>query len=222
MSNENARDRVLETAEQLFTERGYAAVTLRDIADALGIRQASLYYHAPGGKAALFVESTQRALDRHHAGLQSAMSEAHGSLRAQLNAAARWLLAQPALNYGRMMRSDMPALDSESAAMLRIAAHRSLIAPLEAAFTPYADAPHVSYLAGAFLSIIEGIHNLPQHYSAVPKSAMADYLIGVLVRGMATESDEPRVISDEVREDFTTEAQRTQRNTERIGAVGED
>ncbi len=189
MSNENARERVLETAEQMFTERGYAAVTLRDIADALGMRQASLYYHAPGGKAALFVASTQRALDRHRDGLEAAIRTAGTDLSAQLRAAARWLLAQPALNYSRMMRSDMPALDDASAAHLRTAAQRSLLAPLEAAFAAHADEPHVSYLAGAFLAIIEAIHNLPQHYSAVPKSAMADYLIGVLVRGMAVEKE---------------------------------
>ena len=37
----DAKQRVMETAETLFMKRGYNAVTLRDIADALGIRQAS-------------------------------------------------------------------------------------------------------------------------------------------------------------------------------------
>ena len=45
-----ARERVLDGAAKLFTERGYAAVTLRDIAAEVGIRHTSLYHHVPGGK----------------------------------------------------------------------------------------------------------------------------------------------------------------------------
>ena len=102
-----ARERVLQQAEQLFGERGYAAVTLRDIAAGLGIRQASLYHHVPGGKEALYVEVTERNLRRHHQGLELALAQA-GGMRAQLRAAARWLLSQPPMNLSRMVRSDSP------------------------------------------------------------------------------------------------------------------
>ncbi len=131
-----ARERVLQAAERLFTERGYAAVTLRDIAEALGIRQASLYYHAPGGKEELFVQVTERGLERHRAGLETAISQAGEELREQLRAAARWLLSQPAMNFARMLRSDMPAIRESEANRLRLIAYQSLIAPLEAAFRP--------------------------------------------------------------------------------------
>ena len=60
-----ARERVQATAERLFAERGYKAVTLRDIAQELGIRQASLYYHFPGGKEELYVTVTERGLQAH-------------------------------------------------------------------------------------------------------------------------------------------------------------
>ncbi|MBZ0309485.1 MAG: TetR/AcrR family transcriptional regulator, partial [Anaerolineae bacterium] len=52
-------------AEHLFAERGYTAVTLRDIAEAVGLRHASLYHHVPGGKEALFIEVTERTMKRH-------------------------------------------------------------------------------------------------------------------------------------------------------------
>jgi len=104
-----ARERVLQQAERLFSERGYAAVTLRDIAVGLGIRQASLYYHAPGGKEALYVEVTERNLRRHHQGLERALRQA-GGMRVQLRAAAHWLLSQPPMNLSRMLRSDLPAI----------------------------------------------------------------------------------------------------------------
>ena len=50
----DSTQRVLDVAERLFMDRGYSAITLRDIADELGMKQASLYYHFPGGKGATF------------------------------------------------------------------------------------------------------------------------------------------------------------------------
>ncbi|GAA0493170.1 TetR family transcriptional regulator [Paractinoplanes deccanensis] len=40
-----AREEILDAAAELFAQRGYAATSTRLIAEAVGIRQASLYYH---------------------------------------------------------------------------------------------------------------------------------------------------------------------------------
>jgi AcrR family transcriptional regulator len=42
---DTARDEVLDAAGELFTTRGYAATSTRQIAEAVGIRQASLYHY---------------------------------------------------------------------------------------------------------------------------------------------------------------------------------
>jgi AcrR family transcriptional regulator len=42
---ETAREEVLDAAGELFTTRGYAATSTREVAEAVGIRQASLYHH---------------------------------------------------------------------------------------------------------------------------------------------------------------------------------
>jgi AcrR family transcriptional regulator len=99
---------VLQIAERLFSERGYAAVTLRDIADELGIRQASLYYHAPDGKEELFVRVTEHSLERHRRGLEKVIVEADSNLREQLQAAARWLLSQPSIDAAIGRARDKP------------------------------------------------------------------------------------------------------------------
>lgn len=39
------RDRILDTALQLFTEKGFDATTLQEIADRLGFTKAAIYYH---------------------------------------------------------------------------------------------------------------------------------------------------------------------------------
>jgi AcrR family transcriptional regulator len=40
-------DRILAVAVALFTERGYAGTSIRDIAERLGITKAAVYYHFP-------------------------------------------------------------------------------------------------------------------------------------------------------------------------------
>ncbi|MGY1839954.1 MULTISPECIES: TetR/AcrR family transcriptional regulator [unclassified Modestobacter] len=40
-----ARDEVLDAAGELFTTRGYTATSTRQVAEAVGIRQASMYHH---------------------------------------------------------------------------------------------------------------------------------------------------------------------------------
>lgn len=45
---ETARDEILDAAAELFTTRGYTNTSTRMIAEAVGIRQASLYHHFAG------------------------------------------------------------------------------------------------------------------------------------------------------------------------------
>lgn len=78
------REGFLEKAEQLFTERGYRAVSIRDIAQACEVSNAALYYHFPS-KEALFRE----VMARHVTGLgrqMAAAGEAFPGPRARLEA----------------------------------------------------------------------------------------------------------------------------------------
>ena len=45
MKNETRKEEIISTAAKLFKERGYSAVTMRDLATAMGIKAASLYNH---------------------------------------------------------------------------------------------------------------------------------------------------------------------------------
>ena len=45
MKPETRKEQIIQTAAELFKEKGYSAVTMRDLAKAMGIKAASLYNH---------------------------------------------------------------------------------------------------------------------------------------------------------------------------------
>lgn len=58
-----SRQRIVGTARTLFVEKGYLGVSMQQIADAAGLRKASLYHHFPS-KEALFAEVLAQEMDR--------------------------------------------------------------------------------------------------------------------------------------------------------------
>ncbi|MEQ8675804.1 MAG: TetR/AcrR family transcriptional regulator [Aggregatilineales bacterium] len=184
----DARERVLNVAGRLFTEKGYKAVRLRDIADELGIKQASLYYHV-SGKEQLFVEVTERGFHTHRKALESAAAEAGDDLKAQLSVMARWLLSQTPLDFGRMFSSDMPSISEEHAHYLMEIGYQSMLMPFENVFKAAQERgeiwlPHITLIAGSFLSIITSIGQIPEPTDYDLAVRRADEMIEVLLMGL--------------------------------------
>ena len=59
------RDRVVDAAVKVFTERGYDGTTMADVAQALGIHKTSLYHYV-SGKEQLLDDAVKRALEALH------------------------------------------------------------------------------------------------------------------------------------------------------------
>lgn len=188
----DSKSRVLDAAEQLFHARGYKAITLRDIAAAVGLNHASLYHHVPGGKEVLFVEVMQRAFARHREHLAAAITDVGPDLRAQLRAAAHWMLSQAPIDLMRIMLADMPALDEAHGRQLSRDAYTAFLQPFEAAFSAAhqrGDIRMISNpitLAGAFLSIVQSAHTAPisAAHTSQSKEDMIDELVDVLLDGL--------------------------------------
>ncbi len=184
------RVRVLEAAEPLFMAYGYNAIALRDIAERLGIKQASLYYHFPQGKEELYVAVAERAFARHQSGLRAALAS-HRTLREQLRAVARWFAGQPGMCLMGMVHADLPALGPAQRAAVTQAANAGLFQPLAGAFEA-AQArgeigAHNPYLlAGAFLALLDGLGIGTAMAAEVPRARMADRVIDLLLDGART------------------------------------
>lgn len=185
-----ARERVLEVAERLFQERGLARVTMRDVADAVGMRQASLYHHAPGGKAQLYREVFERMIDHHREGLERAIGEAGPDLRARLRAVAAWYGSQRPLNFLRMMTSDMPSLGEDEARALAAPAYAALMKPVRDVFVEAAAAGAIvahdpDLLAGSFLAVLDAVaYAEARAYGRADQVAMACTMVDVLLDGL--------------------------------------
>jgi AcrR family transcriptional regulator len=91
------RQQIVDTASQLFSERGYENVTLRAIAEKLGYSHAALYRYFPG-KASLLAEICRDTFDRLAVELDAKQNQTQGP-EAQLLAVSlgfvRFGLAHP-------------------------------------------------------------------------------------------------------------------------------
>lgn len=72
---ENGRTRILDEAARLFLARGYAETTLRDIADAAGVKAGSIYYHFDS-KEELLAEILDQGIERITRTLDEALDTA--------------------------------------------------------------------------------------------------------------------------------------------------
>lgn len=57
------RDKILDVAERLFAEQGFAATSMRDLAQLAGVNVATVYYHC-GSKEQLFLQIYGRLIER--------------------------------------------------------------------------------------------------------------------------------------------------------------
>lgn len=186
----DSRQRLLDTAQALFHERGYRAVTMQDIARSLGIRQASLYYHVPDGKEQLFVEVARRSFEQHRAGLQAALDQAGDDLESQLRGAATWFSAQPSMNLLGMMHADMPALSAANHRALNGLAAYCLFEPIAAVFAEAIARGEIrsmapELLAGSFLALMDGVSYSSEHQPGTPpRRVMAEGIISLILDGL--------------------------------------
>jgi AcrR family transcriptional regulator len=94
------RERILAEARARFTEQGFAAVSMQQIADAAGVNKATLYYHFTD-KETLFAAVMAEEMERLRAGVARAMA-ADAPLRVRLQDAAEFIFGATRADFGRL------------------------------------------------------------------------------------------------------------------------
>jgi AcrR family transcriptional regulator len=181
------RERILDTAAELFAAHGYDSVTLRDIGSAVGMKHASLYYYAPGGKKQLYVEVMERNFLRHRDGITAALASSD-DLREQLRAVGRWLASQPPMDMSRVIYAVAQGIGEAEAARLATLAYNALREPLVAALQDARQQGHIAQrnldmAALAYVTLIEVVHAAPIGMSKAQMNAYIDEVIDMLMNG---------------------------------------
>ena len=187
--SDSASAHVLDAAERVFLERGYAGTRLRDLADALGIKTASLYHHAPGGKRELWDRVVGRALNRHRDGLRAAAVAADPDLRAQLEAMAGWLLSQPPVNVAAVGAADAGAASEAYEMAERM--YDALMSPVAEVYRAAQERgdvrrdPHPDLFSGVFVTAVNGLAATARA-GALPRpaDALAVEIVSLLLDGV--------------------------------------
>ncbi len=176
-------ERIADVAWKMFAARGYEAVGLREIADALGVRAASLYYHCGGGKQELYTRALETVLADY--GRSLAEAGASEDLLEALTSMASWMLERPVIDLQRILHADLAAF--EDRALVRRAQralHDGIMQPFAARFER-AAADRVlrrdvsnEVLAGATVALVNGLGflHLPAGARKPSKKQRADAL----------------------------------------------
>ncbi len=108
------RNCIIEQATRLFVSRGYHAVSMREIAEAVGVTKAALYYHF-SDKEALFVAVLTASLERLGAVIQEARA-AGRTTREQVRGMLAGIFAQSPDQRAivRVARQEMAALSPQT------------------------------------------------------------------------------------------------------------
>lgn len=95
------KDRILREGRDQFVARGYADVTMQDVAAAVGLTKAAVYYHF-GDKEGLFEAVFFTEMERVAAGIAAELAAA-SEFRTQLESVARFLLLTGGASLGRLI-----------------------------------------------------------------------------------------------------------------------
>jgi AcrR family transcriptional regulator len=105
------RERILAVAREAFATRGFADVSMQEIADAAGLTKAAIYYHF-ADKEALFQEVLIAEVDRIAAGVAAELA-AGASLHEQLARVVRFALETNRGDFGRLLSDAHRYCDKE-------------------------------------------------------------------------------------------------------------
>lgn|GEM_PF-876267 len=97
------RQQILEAARQPFLAKGYKGVSMKEVAEAVQVTSAALYYHFPNGKQDLFFSVIQMTLEEWTQGALLATASAQG-LRERLNRLTQYLFTLPIDRFSILLR----------------------------------------------------------------------------------------------------------------------
>ncbi|MEM9775981.1 MAG: TetR/AcrR family transcriptional regulator [Chloroflexota bacterium] len=182
-------ERIMDVAESLFMKRGYSAVKLRDIADAVNMKHASLYYYVPKGKEQLFIAVLERSMIRHKREMERLVTAAGQNIHQQTYAVTDWLVSQPPIDLVRMYESDLKQIDPSESRRLTTLLLDSLTKPFKSAIVSANARGELSDIdpdvaAMSLITLIQSVHHIPIHSIPEGRQMFGRRLADMLLFGL--------------------------------------
>lgn len=181
---QDTRARALWAARTLLQERGYLGVSLDDVARAVGVRQASLYHHFPGGKEELVLGVAREAIDHDAAGIERTLRE-HAAARTRLTALATFLLSS-SVRTGRMLQESLRFVGEAHQERVYADFYAREYLPVRRVFDEGVSSgelrPHdTRRSAWAFLDLVEQLGTNPEERGT---DDLAEWIVDLLLNGL--------------------------------------
>lgn len=189
-----ARERILEVASELFRARGYADVSMQEIADAVGVTKAAMYYHFRS-KEELFAAVARKLVNQFWEEI-IARAEAGGALRETLESIAHYVVAAAGETVPwRLLQDVRQHLPPEEQRRI-FGEHPTPEAALERLFQRAIAAGEmrpldVEVVADLFVGMAMSL-SAGRHVPRKPQPGEADLLVDILLRGIAAVPERAR------------------------------
>jgi TetR/AcrR family transcriptional repressor of lmrAB and yxaGH operons len=174
---DSTRNRILETAGRLFSEKGYQGTGLQDIVNSGKIPKGSLYFHFPDGKEQIALEAMQTAADLYRERIDKAVASAelgkNNSIHAAFTALRSYLVNSEfkmGCPVASLAQADAPLAIREQAARIYQSWEQdiqSFVAPMKLE----------KGQATAILAVMEGALILARTYQSLEPLVNAEQLI---------------------------------------------
>lgn len=185
---QDTRALALEAAHRLLNQHGYLGVSMDAVADAIGVRKASLYYHFPEGKEQLILEIADGVNAQDASGFAQAIESAT-SVRERLLALARYVIGerrQSSVVLRDAMRFMTPDHQQHIYQRFYDGQYAPLHATLEAGVVSGELRPHdLTRSAWAFLGLLSEMTTSEDEPSSEP---LAQFIVGLVLDGLSARS----------------------------------
>jgi len=198
------RELILRQAERLFMQRGYAAVSVGDVAEAVGVTKPTLYYHL-GDKEGLYAAMLVALMTRVGAHIRR-VTLLEAPIRERLEALALGYFRNADATMEPMLRDTEQLIGPERAASVWAAYEQEMLAPLMALMRVGMETDEIRSsdertLARAFCSLLDAFSTPGGHAMAseasheeVARGVTSLFLDGAAPRNQPPESKRARVL----------------------------
>jgi len=112
MRESKAKKKILQVAEEMFKQVGYAGLNVNEIAHEAGVSIGTLYYHFPDGKVSILMEIRRQAADHYGRNFAERLDLERIQEASSFNEGLEWLL-ETLIGIHREERLVLAAIDSQ-------------------------------------------------------------------------------------------------------------